>query len=195
MGGVILFVMLATLLSKFNVSVWEFNKRTFLAASIYLLGFMMRKYSEKILFYKSYVAIVGIGIVTIATLLYPKNMTTAQTFIDLWYFLFVCMCGIFAIFAISQMLSKSVHKDFFVFTGQNTLVILALHFICFKLINFAKIWYYGLDFDMLSCFPIIFEHNNPLWMLLYCVAGIFIPLAIPAIKSFTQTKLNQLHIR
>ena len=193
-GGVILFLLLAFLFSKVNQSIWEFNRRTFLAVSIYLLGFIMKKYSEKILLHKEFVAIGGLGLVSISAILYPRNMSTAETFFDLCFFLVISLSGIFAIFAISKMVSKSVFKSFFVFIGQNTLVILALHFLCFKLVNYAKICYYDLDFDMLSCFPVIFEYNNALWMLLYCIVGILIPLAIPAVRKYVQTKLNLLKI-
>ena len=193
-GGVILFILLAFLFSKVNLSVWEFNRRSFLAVSIYLLGFIMKNYSEKILLHKEFVAIRGLRIVSISAILYPKNMSTAVTFFELLYFSIISLSGIFAIFSISKMLSKTVFKSFLVFIGQNTLVILGLHFLCFKLVNYAKICYYDLNFDMLSCFPVIFEYNNALWMLLYCVVGIFIPLAIPAVRKYMQTKLNLLRI-
>lgn len=47
--GVGFFLFLAAVLSKLDLSVWEINKRTMFAGALYLIGFMLHKYFERIM--------------------------------------------------------------------------------------------------------------------------------------------------
>lgn len=61
------------------------------------------------------------------------------------------------------------------------MIILALHFSCFKIINLMKIYYYNLSDVPYGSFPIIANDpssNNLFWWTLYIIVGVFIPITI-----------------
>lgn len=60
------------------------------------------------------------------------------------------------------------------------MIILALHFTCFKLVSLVKIAIYNYPIERLAEFPII-EDGKPFWWLAYTVCGVFIPLIIQSI--------------
>ena len=65
---------------------------------------------------------------------------------------------------------------FLLFIGNNTLDILALHFISFKVVSLIIIKIYRLDIAHLAEFPIIGEFGSNGWWVAYLLIGIFLPL-------------------
>ena len=63
------------------------------------------------------------------------------------------------------------------YIGKNTLQILALHFMSFKIVSIVVILVYNLPFEMLSEFPVIKCHHEITWPL-YSLVGISLPLLI-----------------
>ena len=61
------------------------------------------------------------------------------------------------------------------YMGENTMAILALHFLAFKLIHLIYIFSYNLPIQKLSAFPTIPE-SSQLWRWGYVLAGFFLPL-------------------
>lgn len=66
------------------------------------------------------------------------------------------------------------------YIGNHTLVILALHFLCFRLVSFAGCLLYGLDFAHVAEHPVInkFPIVNSIWWIIYTIVGIICPLLI-----------------
>lgn len=69
-------------------------------------------------------------------------------------------------------------RQFLVYCGSNTLYVFIFHFAVFKLVNFLKISYYGLDYSRMGYYPVIHEHTDDWFWLAYSIAGVGIPLAV-----------------
>lgn len=92
----------------------------------------------------------------------------------------------YAIFAISGTImvlniSKRIEhfkvKSFFYYVGNNTMIILAMYLLAFKVISLIKISYYGIHSERLAEFPVI-EQNNNWWWIAYALVGVGIPLIL-----------------
>lgn len=59
------------------------------------------------------------------------------------------------------------------------MIILALHFMCFKIVSLTKITLYSWPIERLAEFPVI-EENNLLWWIVYAFVGVSIPLLLQA---------------
>ena len=71
-------------------------------------------------------------------------------------FFIVAFSGTVLTFNISQEMESSKMKHLFYYLGQNTLVIFALHMLCFKIGNLLKILIYNYPMNRLAEFHIIF---------------------------------------
>ena len=79
-------------------------------------------------------------------------------------------------------------KDFFYYAGNNTMIILALHFTCLKIVSLIKIGVYGLPIERLAEFPVI-EENNAWWWIAYAFVGVAVPLLCQRAYNKTKEKL------
>ena len=62
------------------------------------------------------------------------------------------------------------------YIGENTLIIMALHFLSFKLINLLQIRYYNLPNYMLAKFSVI--HGSSPCRVAYLICDVFIPVGV-----------------
>lgn len=79
---------------------------------------------------------------------------------------------------------KTIKKSI-LYIGDNTLPVIALSFISFKIVSFIKIAYYDLNPLMIGCHPVIPEHNTVFWIL-YSIVGLAVPLLINHLFSRTK---------
>lgn len=89
--------------------------------------------------------------------------------------------GFMFIYQISFLLNKYSAFIFNVveYIGKNTLPILCLHFLCFKLVSYLYLLFTNSNISQLSSFPILYNQNYQ-WLLciLYLLSGIIIPLLL-----------------
>ena len=70
-------------------------------------------------------------------------------------------------------------KKIFVTMGNESLYILGLHLLSFKIVDGLKILMYGdLTIDNLSDFTCVGAHHNIAFWLLYTIVGVSVPLVI-----------------
>lgn len=86
--------------------------------------------------------------------------------------------GTLLIHQISKWIDKrpTYLRRFLVYCGNNTLYVFVFHFAVFKLVNFLKIAYYGLDYSRMGYYPVIHEYTNDWFWIVYSIAGTGIPL-------------------
>lgn len=104
---------------------------------------------------------------------------------DVVPFILTAVMGCFWVAHLSQvMISKLPQKaiQFFVFIGNNTLLILVWHFLSFKVVSLFFIVIKGLPMEQLACFPVIpgdsnspVSYNTPWWWL-YLLVGVGLPV-------------------
>jgi hypothetical protein len=76
--------------------------------------------------------------------------------------------------------SSSFLKRPLYFVGNHTLEILALHFLSFRFVSFSIVFLYDIDNTHIAEHPVINNVDYPInyWWLLYCVAGVGLPLIL-----------------
>jgi fucose 4-O-acetylase-like acetyltransferase len=188
--GISLFLIISTIFTYFQFSIAKIGmtSNTFLASSIFLTGhlasILYKKYKDKI---KKTVDIIFICIATIVSILasiyHPTEFIDFNNCYDVIHIWFVGCIGTWAWVLISKYISQlsSVINKVLIYIGKNTMIILALHFSCFKIVNLMKIYYYNLSDVPYGSFPIIANDpssNNLFWWSLYIICGVFIPIAI-----------------
>lgn len=90
----------------------------------------------------------------------------------------VAISGIIMVLNLSKLIEKTKYiKSFFYYTGNNTMIILALHFLSLKTVNLLKIKIYDWPIERLAEFPVI-EENNTWWWIVYTIVGVCIPLLL-----------------
>ena len=61
--------------------------------------------------------------------------------------------------------------------GRYSFYILLLHFLCFKVVSYFKVWLFGLDVAMVAEFPVIGLYNEYFWIL-YSIVGVLFSLKL-----------------
>ena len=89
--------------------------------------------------------------------------------------LFIALTGIYFNLYISEKLAQKNIK-LLSFIGENTIIIMALHFTCFKIINLIQVILYNYPGYMIAHFPVLYA--NDWWWILYSLVGVIIPLII-----------------
>lgn len=93
------------------------------------------------------------------------------------------MAGIFFIIYLSNMIDAKFTciKPVLYYVGNHTLVILALHFLSFRLVSYILSLWYGIDTLHIAEHPVIkdiLSINNSWWWALYAFVGIGVPLLL-----------------
>lgn len=88
------------------------------------------------------------------------------------------IAGFLLIHQVSKWLDRQPNRlrQFLVFCGNNTLYVFVFHFAVFKLVSLLKIGYYGMDYSRMGYYPVIHEHTDDYFWIVYTVAGVGLPL-------------------
>lgn len=177
--SVILMLTLSIACKTLNIHVpyWGLGSLTFLSASFFIAGYMLRKLLivSNINISWGGVNVICLIAVAIGSLLMPSNMLNYTTWQIIPYFI-CAIAGTWLFFNISKALANrtSWWKKIMVFVGDNTMTILTWHFLCFKLVSLLIIGIYGLPIERLAEFPIIEEYSS--WWIMYFIVGVGVPL-------------------
>lgn len=91
--------------------------------------------------------------------------------------LVVSVCGWVLLYEVAQELKKrKLLTDAIVCCGQNSMAIVVLHFLCFKVISFVGVVVYNQSRERIAAFPVLYEHGA--WWIAYMFAGIIIPVLL-----------------
>jgi fucose 4-O-acetylase-like acetyltransferase len=162
---------------------------------IYYLGFLYKKYETKIIFNK-YFAIVSFFILILFMKISNIKIESIYSVVGspdkaVLFLILSPLAGCYLVFYISKLISLTFLSDIFLYIGKNTIIILALHFLCFKVVTLLQLFIYGYPFNMLSSFPVI---ENRYWFIAYSIVGIGIPIIISkTMNIFNPNKYNLLH--
>lgn len=160
--------------------------------SFYILfhgGFTVKKYGWSNVERKRSVHIVILAL-TFSLLLICNNMGSIElnenSYVNPLYFLVVSFAGWQFFYEIAIFLQQfSFIKYLFVCIGQNTLAVVILHFLCFKIVNYCGVLLNHQPLCLVAAFPILY--NGGVWWVAYSIAG----LAIPVMLSILWKNLDQ----
>jgi len=166
---------IGNLATFYNIKLYRFIDTSLVALSIYYLGYLYKRY-EKIITMKLYYTLIAL-ILLLLNSLYGSINVGLNIYLCPTFFLINSLTGIYIIIYCSKFLvSRLKSLNILEYIGENTLTIMALHFLSFKLINLLQIKYYNLPNYMLAKFPVI--NDNGLWWVAYSICGVFIPVGL-----------------
>ena len=177
---IFVFLLFMTLVSKhmdWSVpAIWDISL-VFMSSTFYFSGYIFHQYGiinkiDKTIVHLFLTILSIIGLFTL-----PWTNMLEYTSISLIPFFIVAYSGIIITLCFSKRLEKTKLKNTFYYLGQNTMIIFALHMLCFKIGNLVKIIIYDLPIYRLADFQIIYEYNCLFWIV-YTIIGISIPLLI-----------------
>jgi len=159
-----------------------------IALAIFYLGYLYQKIEKSIEKYK----ILNLKFTLISTLLLIFNALYIKTEVSLYTnqysnpaaFVLFAILGIYATLYLSKILEKSSINKILCYIGKNTIPILALHILSFKIINLILIILYKLPIYFLSARTI--KSMDPFLPMLYATIGISIPLKLISVKNKAQ---------
>lgn len=180
---VFLFFSLGVICNCFNLNIPRISN-AFSALIFYYFGFIYKTYEKKINFFTFNGRIVII--LCFIFLMISNNFTevflVSNTYTDPFSFLNGCV-GICLILMISNRISQNVKNERIKFlidyVGKNTKIIMALHVISFKLVDFAYILITHKNIDNLSSYMVL--NKNSIIFIIYTIVGVFIPILFQSI--------------
>ncbi len=104
------------------------------------------------------------------------------------FFVTVSVLGWFFIYAISTALEKvpAVGKALTIF-GQNTLAIVIMHFLAFRIVSAIVVCVYALPIEAMGATPVITSHGA--WWLAYGIVGAVVPTIVNDVRKKLSAKL------
>lgn len=114
---------------------------------------------------------------------------------NLYFFITVSIIGWIITYIVSKIVLKYMYvKDIITYIGKNSIFILFLHFIAFKIETYIIILIYKLDINKLGEFPVI-STDNKMNSFIYLVGGLIIPLLISYIYNKIKERRKYSEIR
>lgn len=178
--GIICFLLflIGMFLSIKEISLPNRMSTFFVSIFFIYLGYMYSKIKEKIK-YRVVIFIILLSILLISSINMRVDMAP-NYYSNHILFLPLSLMGIYIIFYVSNKLKENkILKNIFLYLGKNTLIILALHLLCFRILTVLQI-----------SIPYL---NYVLWAF-YSLIGILVPLLInkfcSSLKKFIVNKIK-----
>lgn len=156
-----------------NVPFESLNK-LFAIYIVYLLGILLRRIERENFYGLKYGAGAAIPLLILS---FKGGVSLNVGHITNIPFYIICsLLGWITIRSISSVFVGHI-KEMMVRIGYNTLSIVLMHFLCFKLVSYAYLQIRGLDQIYLASFPVLYNAPRYLWVL-YTIVGVSVPLAV-----------------
>lgn len=149
------------------------NNIALVAVSIFYVGYLFKKYELKVSFKIIYACIAFIVLVILWRYFKVTVAMNQNKYSNPALFIVGWVSGIYLILYISKFLDKRRNK-ILNYIGSNTMIIMAFHFLAFKLVTAFQICYSSLPLTKLASYPVLFSNNG--WWIIYTCIGIFTPL-------------------
>lgn len=159
--------------------------QSFIGLLFYILGYIYKKNENSIKL--SFIYFI-ISIIFLLICTYFNTVDISKLIINYKFLLIISgLCGTYGILYISQKLSF-LNKKIILYIGENTLYILALHCLVFKILMMFEIKIYNLNHNSLGIFPVY--QVNQIWGIIFTFFGVLIPLFIKFLKEKTDKLLG-----
>jgi len=152
------------------------HAESFYAATFISIGYAISKVELPL--EKWWMWLINIAILTFGMVFNQHFGFTEQgRFSQFPYLIYAC-AGTGLMMQVAQQITKlDWLKKIMIYIGKNTLIILALHMLSFKLVSLFIIGLCGLPVEHMEEFPVMVEYSLKGWWCLYFVIGITIPIA------------------
>lgn len=172
-----IFLILLTFFTKLHKIglpiIWDLSIM-FLSSTFFVLGYIYHKVENKT-YYNLFGVIISFILLLGFVLIWdaPLDMLFYNEYSVLLY-IPMALVGIYLVFSLSYIMELYRIKRCFYYIGKNTLIILSLHLLAFKIASYVVIYFYGIPKSSLSE-TFIADCNIFCWFL-YIIFGIGIPL-------------------
>lgn len=171
-------LIIAVVCSKYNVNLPIIGYRTLTASCFFISGYYFKEHQKAIIdkIFNYYTFFIFIIIIAIFAYIHPTYIGSISFDIPIAYILGII--GTITVIFISSKIKSSI-KNFFIFCGRNTISIMALHLLSFKIVSYIKIILYNLDIQKLADWPVISntQQDNIFWIV-YAAVGVLVPTTI-----------------
>lgn len=150
------------------------------ALIIFWLGFKYKKFEYNVTL-NPVVAVICFSILIVLNE-YGTVSMVSNSYPNMLFFIVTSLSGIYIMIYILRTFKCFNKKSGILnFIGNNTVYIMILHFISFKIVSIAIISIYGLDIQRVAEFPVI--NIEGLWFVAYTVIGILVPSGYVKVKN------------
>lgn len=168
---------IANIIAKDSFSVLNFievrfiGHNEFFAMFFISLGFLMKRYIHYLYGLNKCV----VGFIVLFAISQIESVSMAPMIMNVLLLPFSAVGGFIFLLNIGHIFVKKSKWSVYIIRnmGVFSFYILALHFTCFKIISFVKIYLYDLDFDLIAEFPVISIYNEYFWII-YSLVGAFL---------------------
>lgn len=107
------------------------------------------------------------------------------------FFVAMSLAGWFLLYGIAELLVKNSWKvnSGLVYISVHSIPIIALHFLCFKIVNLAAVVVYGMENYMVAAFPVLMLSEA--WWIAYTVVGLSVPLLLRKVAIYIRNKIRR----
>lgn len=124
----------------------------------------------------------------LASIYFPAGMAADKNKI---IYIVGALCGILMTKSLSNYIQYIPYiNKILTYIGNNTLSILALHLLSFKLISLLIIYIQNLPIENLAHIPVIPDYSKQGWWIAYTIVGLCIPLAITFCSHYISDKFS-----
>jgi len=171
---------IGNILTKFGYTIPRANN-TLVMLFIYYIGVITSKYGKFISYENIIIFIISV-VGLIVNNLYGSVSVNNNAYLSPDFLIANTLMGTYAVMFLAKKIEKKKQlSKIFIKIGEESLHIMALHFLAFKLISLLRIIAQGLPIYNLAYFPVIKPVGA--WIVLYLIAGITLPvITIKTIK-------------
>jgi fucose 4-O-acetylase-like acetyltransferase len=160
-------------LAKYGVSLPRAAVSSLTCIVFFYAGFLYRR-NENVIPLNTVGFLCAVLVLAVSILLYDEHVGVANhEFGRFPYFVVNSLLGIYAVFYLSKLIAARFACSVLAFVGANSLHILALHILCFKLVAYSQILLLKYPVEWLGMFPVI--NSGQGWWMVYVAAGVGLP--------------------
>ncbi len=157
------------------------NIKLYLVATfLYYLGWLYKKYEKKMRFTVSYATICLLILIFINQINNIKIISIDSTLgsfdKSIPFLILTPTIGTYLILYISKQIEKYSFSNIFKYIGRRTITILALHFLCFKLVNLIIVLKKNQSLSQIANFPVMPNSEN--YFVAYLIVGVLLPVLL-----------------
>lgn len=181
--AIVLLLILSIVFNHFQKAVpfIDINQRTMLVGAWFLSGMIYSKSQDNIKLTNFNGAMICCLLLLIAYFGIIQDITQYSNKEYSWLIpikFSVALLGIYMIFTFTtRKYFIKLSQGWLDYIGNNTMIILALHIPCFKLINLLQCQIYNLPIEKISSFPTI-PYHTIFFAILYTIIGIGLPIIV-----------------
>lgn len=179
----LIFLLLTVLIRRYlnNTELWSDMSMGTFGALFFIVGNLQNQYGN---IWKNKYVLATCSLTLMLSMFYFGDVVKMECgYNKVIPYAIAAISGILAVLFFSYALEKkaSLICPVMYYIGNHTLLILALHFLCFRLVSVVLVFIYNIDFVHVAEHPVIQNIDTSIgswWWMLYAFAGISIPLLL-----------------